>query len=1031
MKILRSITFLLSVSLALATGAFAQTAGSIGGQITDSLGAVVVGASVTAVSATGAQKQAVSNARGEYSITGLAPGKYTVKAIAAKFALYENAEIEVTSGERTDLIVVLTVAGLEENVEVSNSSNVSNDADNNASATVLKDKDLEALPDDPDELEAALQAMAGAGAGPDGGQISIDGFTGGRMPPKEAIREIRINTNPFSAEYERIGFGRIDVLTRPGFDKWRGSVNFNFNDESLNSRNPFARNRAPSQFRNYGGFLSGPITAKKSSFFLDLNQSQRDENSVISAIIVDPSLSIVSFNQDVRVPTRRFSMSPRFDYAINDRNTIVGRYNFSRSTSENQGIGGFTLPSRATASTNTQHGFNLTESAIINAKTVNETRFQYEYNNREQDGDGTIPTINVAGSFNGGGSQVGLNYTRSKRWEIQNYTTTSFGKASQHSVKFGIRVRGISIEDRSENNYAGTFTFAGIPAVLNCVPNPNPDLPPTCTVVTPAVSSIEQYRQKLLGSPDPRYNPTQFSITTGNPIADVTQIDYSPFITDDWKVRPDLTLSFGLRYENQSNIGSNFNVAPRFGFAWSPGAGGAKAPKTVFRGGFGVFYDRFNENSTLRARRNDGVSQVQYVVPSNVGNILGQASFTNTGVTNVPTAAQIATVTPLSSVPFRIANDLSAPYSLQSAISVEHQLNPKTVFSATYTTSRSLHTLRTRNINAPVCPNIIICPAGLTDTQVRALRPNPSLGNVTLIESSGYSKTNLMFFNLRTTIGTKYTLSGGYSLSYASGDTDSLTSPRFSVNTVGFPAYSYDTSSEYGPSAFNARHSVFFFGSASLPWGFRVSPMLVATSGRRFNITSGLDPNYDSHFFERPTYSALSARCQEQGLTDSYCDISGIANPSTTIIPRNYGKGPGSFTLNMNLSKTFGFGGGSKTAVASNQSGRQNQGGGQGGNAPAGGGPGGGRGPGGGGGGPQMVMMGGGGGGGDVRKPYNLTLGVNVQNVFNNVNLSQPVGSLTSPSFGRPRSTGGGFGFFGGGGGSANRRVDLQMRFTW
>lgn len=1022
MKFIRSIFVLLSISVVFAGAATAQSMGSIGGQITDTLGAVVVGANVTIVSPDGKQKQTVSNSRGEYALTGLVPGTYVVKAIAPKFALYENANVVVTAGERTDLIVVLTVAGVEENVEVSNGNTVSNDPDSNASATVLKDKDLEALPDDPDELEAALQAMAGAAAGPDGGQISIDGFTGGRIPPKEAIREIRINTNPFSAEYDRIGFGRIDVLTRPGFDKWRGSVNFGFNDEALNSRNPFAVNRAPSQFRNYGGFLSGPITAKKSSFFLDVNQSERDENSVISAIVLDPSLNIVPFNRDVRVPTRRFSTSPRFDYALNDRNTIVGRYNFSRSTSENQGIGGFTLPSRATESTSTQHGFNLTESAIINAKTVNETRFQYEYINREQRGDGAIPTINVAGSFNGGGSQVGLNYTRSKRWEIQNYTTTSFGKGSQHAVKFGVRVRGITIADRSENNYAGTYTFSGF-TDNNGTPNdPSDDF---------FVGSITQYRQKLLGNPDPRFNPNQFSITTGNPLADVSQIDYSPFITDDWRVRPDLTVSFGLRYENQTNVSSKFNFAPRVGFAWSPGAGGAKAPKTVFRGGFGVFYDRFNENNTLRARRNDGVSQVQYLVTNNVANVLGQASFSTSGVTNVPTGSQLAAVTPLSSVPFRIANNLSAPYSLQSAISIEHQLNPRTVFSATYTTSRSLHTLRIRNINAPVCPDVLACPAGLTAAQISARRPNPTLGNISQIESSGYSKTDLMFFNLRTTIGTKYTLNGGYSLSYASGDTDSLTSPRFSVNTVGFPAYSYDLSGEYAPSAFNARHSVFFFGSASLPWGFRVSPIIIATSGRRFNITSGVDTNYDSQFFERPTYAALKNRCQQLGLTNSFCDVSGVADPNT-IIPRNYGKGPGSFVLNMNLSKTFGLGGGAKKAVAANQSGGQRQ---------QGGGPGadgGGRGPGGGGGGgrgPQMVMMGGGGGmfgaGGDARNPYNLTFGVNVQNLFNTVNLSQPVGVLTSPSFGRSRSTGGGFGFFGGGGGSANRRVELQVRFSW
>lgn len=1017
MKVFRSISFVLLIFLALAGGASAQSAGSIEGQITDSLGAVVVGASVTVVAADGKQKQVVSNARGEYSITGLSPGKYTVKAIAPKFALYENGEVQVAAGERTDLIVVLTVAGVEENVEVSNSNNVSNDADNNASATVLRDKDLEALPDDPDELEAALQAMAGAAAGPDGGQISIDGFTGGRLPPKEAIREIRINTNPFSAEFDRIGFGRIDVLTRPGFDKWRGSANFSFNDEALNSRNPFALNRASSQFRNYGGFLSGPITAKKSSFFIDINQSERDENSVISAIVLDPSLNIVPFNQDVRVPTRRFSISPRFDYAINDRNTIVGRYNFSRSTSENQGIGGFTLPSRATDSTNTQHGFNLTESAIINAKTVNETRFQFEYNNREQEGDGTIPTINVAGAFNGGGSQVGLNYTRSKRWEIQNYTTTSFGKGSQHAVKFGLRVRGISIKDRSENNYAGTFTFSGFTDNNGTPDNPADDV---------FVGSITQYRQKLLGNPDPRFNPNQFSVTSGNPLADVSQVDYSPFITDDWRVRPDLTLSFGLRYENQTNISSKLNFAPRIGFAWSPGAGGAKAPKTVFRGGFGIFYDRFNENNTLRSRRNDGLSQVQYVVTSNVGNILGQASFTNTGISNVPTAAQLAAITPLSSVPFIIASDLSAPYSIQSALSIEHQLNPRTVFSATYTTSRAVHTLRIRNINAPVCPDVVVCPAGLTSLQISARRPNPALGNISQIESSGYSKTDLMFFNLRTTIGTKYTLNGGYSLSYASGDTDSLTSPRFSANTVGFPAYSYDLRNENAPSAFNARHSVFFFGSASLPWGVRLSPILIATTGRRFNITSGVDTNYDSQFFERPTYSALNSRCQQLGLTNSFCNITDIADPNA-IIPRNYGKGPGSFVLNMNLSKTFGFGGGAKTTVAANQSGGQRQGG-QGGGRSLG--PGGGGRPGGG---PPMMMGGGGmfGGGGDTRKPYNLTLGINVQNIFNKVNLSQPVGSLTSPSFGRSRSTGGGFGFFGGGGGSANRRVDLQVRFSW
>ncbi|MEQ1924028.1 MAG: hypothetical protein ABL952_16095, partial [Pyrinomonadaceae bacterium] len=688
------------------------------------------------------------------------------------------------------------------------------------------------------------------------------------------IREIRINQNPFSAEYERIGFGRIEVLTRPGFDKFRGSANVNFNDESLNSRNPFALNRAPSQTRNFGGFISGPISAKKSSFFLDINQGSRDENSVIAADAIDNTGSFVRINQDVKVPTRRFGFSPRFDFAINDKNTLQGRYNFSRSNSENQGIGGFTLASRATESRSTQHGVQLTESMIINAKTVNETRFQYDFNKRETTGDDSIPAINVSNAFNGGGAQTGDNYNRTKRWELQNYTTTSFG---QHAIKFGIRVRGVNIQDRTESNYGGSFLFSGFAAPGGDACDLNTDL---------VVSSLEQYRCKALGTPGDRYNPTQFSITSGNPVASVSQIDYSPFITDDWKVRQDLTLSFGLRYENQTNLNSNLNFAPRVGFAWSPGAGGARAPKTVFRGGGGLFFDRFNEGQTLRARRNDGVSQLQYIVTNNPA-ILGQAIFnTNGTVTNVPTAAQLGAVVPLTSIPYRIDDKLGSPYSVQTAFSVEHQITPTTVLSATWTWAKSFNTLRTRNINAPVCPNTTICPAGLTQAQVQALRPDTTAGNIYRIESSGYANTQMLMVNFRTAIGSKVNFNGGYSLGRANGDTDSLSSPRFAVNTVGYPAYSYDLTGEFGPSAFLPRHSIFFMGSITLPWGIRANPMITASTGRRFNITTGIDSNYDSLFFERPTFAALSQRCQELNLTNSFCDMNGVANMNT-IIPRN------------------------------------------------------------------------------------------------------------------------------------------------
>ena len=361
---------------------FAQQNGSLSGQVVDSLGAIVVGASVSVVSPAGTEKTTTSNGRGEFSVTGLAPGKYTVRISAAKFALYENTEVDIAAGTKAELIATLTVAGVQEQVNISGDQGVSTDPQNNAGATVLKEKELEALPDDPDDLEAALQALAGPSAGPNGGQIYIDGFTGGRLPPKEAIREIRINSNPFSAEYDRLGFGRIEILTKPGSDKWRGSAFGNFNDESLNSRNPFSANRGPSQTRFFGGNLSGPIQKGKSSFFIDISNRDQDNNAVVNALILDPSLNPVIFNQEYVVPSRRFSVSPRFDYAINDKNTLVARYSFDRTTLSNQGIGNTSLLSRAYATSSIGHELRLTETMIINPTTINETRFEYSFDKR-------------------------------------------------------------------------------------------------------------------------------------------------------------------------------------------------------------------------------------------------------------------------------------------------------------------------------------------------------------------------------------------------------------------------------------------------------------------------------------------------------------------------------------------------------------------------------------------------------------------------------------------------------------------------
>src|SRR5215216_2905678 len=435
-----------------------QRAGSLRGQVLDELGGAIVGASVTVIDGKGVEKSVVTNDAGNYTVNGLAPGKYTVRVTNAGFAMSETPDVEVVSGKSQQLDITLKVAIEEQKVTVATDNReLSTEPENNAGAVVLKGDDIEALPDDPDDLAAALQALAGPSAGPNGGQIFVDGFTGGRLPPRASIREIRINSNPFSAEYDRLGFGRIEVLTRPGTDRYRGQVSFNFNDDALNSRNAFADTRPSIQTRQYGGNFGGPLLKKKASFFVDFDKRDINDQTIIVATVLDANNNIVGFTETVPVPSRRTTFSPRVDYQINPNHTLIARYNYSKNT-RLQNVGGFNLPSRAYDSENSEQSIQFTETAIINKTIVNETRFQFEHQTSLQDADNSIPTIEVSEAFTGGGSQVGQSHSTTKDWELTNNTSFAMGP---HAFKAGARVRGVHLDQFSPQNFGGYYTFFG------------------------------------------------------------------------------------------------------------------------------------------------------------------------------------------------------------------------------------------------------------------------------------------------------------------------------------------------------------------------------------------------------------------------------------------------------------------------------------------------------------------------------------------------------------------------------------------
>jgi outer membrane receptor protein involved in Fe transport len=459
---------------------------------------------------------------------------------------------------------------------------------------ILRGRDLEMLPNTPGGLRAALRALAVRSGGPRGPQIIVDGFAGGRLPPKESIREIRINDNPFSAEYSEMGLARIEIFTKPGTEKFHVNGFFNFNDESLNSRNPFSLDRTPFQSRLFGGNFSGPIIPKRGSFFFDFERQEIDDNALINATILDPSFNIISFNRSLVVPERRMTFSPRFDFQLNQKNTLVGRYSYTRKQALGEKIGDFSLPERGINAFDREHILQLTETAIIGTEIINETRFQFGSRSNRRLGNNSLPIINVADAFIGGGSDFDLMLRDEKFWELQNYTTLTRGN---HDLKFGGKFRWAQLGEYSSENFNGTFTFSGkIAPQIDSRGQAIID-PATGRPLLTSITGIEGYRRTLflrglgLSLEDIRAlggGATQFSIAAGEPEESVSQSEVGVFVQDDWRLRPNFTFSAGLRLEAQNNIGRNLSFAPRLSFAWAPD-GKNSDPKTIVRGGFGLF----------------------------------------------------------------------------------------------------------------------------------------------------------------------------------------------------------------------------------------------------------------------------------------------------------------------------------------------------------------------------------------------------------------------------------------------------------
>jgi hypothetical protein len=487
----------------------------------------------------------------------------------------------------------------------------------------------------------------------------------------------------------------------------------------------------------------------------------------------------------------------------------------------------------------------------------------------------------------------------------------------------------------------------------------------------------------------------------------VKQTDVSLYVQDDWKVRPNLTISPGLRYEIQDNVNSDWNFAPRIGFAWSPKFGGGKKqpqaapakntasakpaqtpapkpaspsqPKTVLRGGIGIFYNRVYEDIALQALRFNGLNQRQFVV-------------TDATVLNLfPAVPPITLLDAFAQPQTRrvIGPDLAPSYSLRTSFSVEHQLPYKVKLSITYSHSDSLRTLRTVNINAPLGGTF---DPALTSSGLRPL--GRSAGNIFEYQASGRSMSNSVSVSLNAS-----TKTFNFWSSYTLGKNKS----RDNGNS-GSPFDAYDFRNEWGRASYDARHFFYASGSYQTPSGFSVNTFVVANSGGPFNIITGRDTNGDTVYSERPAFATDLSKPGVIVTPFGAFDPNPVAGQK--IIPRNFGQGPGFLSVNVGVGKTIKFGRAippksapapsSGNVVTAANSGK-----------------------------PPAKQP--------VQRPYQLSFSIYANNVLNYANKAAPVGNMASPYFLKSTGTSNIFFFGPGGSGGAggNRQITLRARFSF
>ena len=761
-NILRTI-WLPTVVLVGLTSAAAQTpSGSVAvtGMVVDPRRAAVTDATVTLKQEPNATQAPVkTDAAGRFRFDGVGDGSYSIEVEHEGFA-QSVTPLQVRGRAPATLTIKLSLPSVVTKVTVvgDEAAQVSTDISENLDTASVDQNLLEKVPVFDQDYVAAMSAFLDAGAiGTSGIQTIVNGVEVSSVTVSaSAVQEVRINQNPYSAEYSRPGRGGLEIITKEAAADYHGTFNFIFRDSVLNARDPFALVRAPEQRRIFEGAFGGPISHGKNwSFMLSGHRQEEDLQSIV-------------FAQDLSGPIQESVPSPKRDtlltfhvgHQFSENHVAYWQYTEWHYPSSNQGVGGFVLPEAATNSNQWEREWVFNDRLTISPHLLFQFQVLAGWEHHGTTSVNPAQKIIVQDAFTSGGAQMdllGIEHT------VQLSAVVSWTHA-RHLVKFGLNVPDLSLRDNfNHNNFGSTYYFASL--------NDYQALHPYAFRQQQGVGKVTFWDDELAG-----------------------------FVQDEYRFRPNLSFSFGLRYNWQNHLNDNTQFAPRLAFAYSPD----KKRKTVIRGGAGVFYDRTGANPLSDLELYNGVDLRNLLIlnPTYPNPFVGGGS--------------------LSTLPTDVVHfdpTIREPYSIQYSLGVERQLAKRTSLAVTYNGSRGIGLFRSRNINAPPPPDYTVIP-------------DPTIGVLRHIESSGRQAGNSLEITLRGQVTHYVTGLVQYTLSRTSNNTGGV---------AWFPANQYDLSGEWSRADFDQRHRLNLLESFSPGKQFTFGVGVQLASGKPYSMTAGQD----------------------------------------------------------------------------------------------------------------------------------------------------------------------------------------------